>query len=669
MSRKRDHGKAAASATSEGRGYQYLEHQAWMLTPPWIVLVVLVVAGGVLHLALRGDPMRLAWGVFGLTTGTTVLAAVAAVVGRARGGATQAYAVITVITAGLWLVVSTIVGLGVLGLDLAAALIGAVGALAWNLRHLLRGAGDSHGHSRAQSWADMADEVKTLRGAIRERRTEGATHEVTLELPPGMTAQEAQQDVPRIAQLLRIPATGARMTPDPDDAGVVTLRITPEDMLRHTIHWPGPTAAGRSIAEPISLGRYEDGQDLTLTLPGVAGRRPLSHIILVGMTGAGKSELLQVLVAESATRIDCVLDYLDVAGKAEQTVAPLKRAIRTLVTDKKSGAAYLKRRLAEVPDRARALAAVGMREWQPGAPVPFEILVIDEGASLVAESDDFVEMARVLRSVGILLVLAIQRITYDQMPTSARANFGTVACFGVRTSADAGMTLSPETIDAGAAPEQWRNRRPGYLYLEAPGIDEERYSMPARAYLAKADDVQRIIEQAAPLRWSAEPQPTPGGRDAARLAAQARIVASTALAEPAEEAEIVDDDQGDEPTPAYAPPAHLAEQLAGVDPDAELADIPGVDMAARIGPPERVPPLTPAQAEEALDAFLAEFRAIDPGQFQRRDLIEAGALQVCGRGKSWLSEALGRRVDAGAIERVGEACDGVYAWAPALAGR
>jgi hypothetical protein len=661
MSRKRKPQKGAAPETVErGSGYQYLENQAWMLTPPWITLITLAILGAVLHMLLSVNPVRLAWGVFGLTVGTGVLTASTAVIAAARGSVPRVHAIASVSLGGLWLVVASITGLGILGLDLAALLIGAVLAGSWNIRRLLRGSGQDQGHGQAQQWADLADDVKTMQGRIRQQRVEGATRKVSLDLAPGMTAQDAQGDAAKIAAALHVPAIGVRITPDPDDAGRVELSITPEDMLRRTIPWPGPSAGGQSVARPVILGRYEDGADLTLTPPGTRGKQTLSHLLLVGMTGAGKSELLQVLVADMATRTDTEIDYLDVAGKADQTIGPIRAAIRTLITDRQEAEAYLKGLLRSVPARAQALARVGMREWAEGAPIPFRAVVIDEGAALIAESADFVELARVLRSVGVWLILAIQRVTYDQMPTSARANFGTVACFGVHSAKDAGYALSGETMDAGAVPHVWRNRKPGYLYLEAPGVNPDRYAMPARAFLADAADVERIIGEAAAIRH--------GGAAIAQVRIpspeETRAAATRALAEAGEEGEIIDDDMLDPETAAaaYRAPIRMSETLGRIDPDADLPDIPGADMSQHLGQPERIPPLTPEQARNALDEFLAEWRAGDDGQFRRSDLISGGVLQVTGRRKSWLSGQLQSLVDAGELEQVGDREDGVYAW-------
>src|SRR5512142_266074 len=658
----------AGEALAGGRGHHYVEHQAWLLVPPWLALIGLAVAGPVLHLVLAQNVLRLAWGVFALTLATVVLVAFAAWVTKARGPVVRLMAVASVTAAGLWMIVATIVGILVVGVDLVALLVGVILATMANIRRLTRGTGEDQGHQGAQEWAELASDIKTFRGKIHSARTVGATKKIRMELPPDVTVQDVQQELPRVAQVMRMQANGARVTQDPDDAAMVEMTLAPVDVLKETIPWPGPSAPGRSIALPVCFGDYEDGLPLELTLSGKRGKSPMSHIVIVGMTGAGKSEVIQILVGEAGTRIDVVIDYIDVAGKAEQTVGPLRPAIRNLITDKPEAHAYLRRKLAEVPDRARLLASVGMREWAEGAPVPLELVIIDEGASLVSESTDFVEMARLLRSVGVLIVLAQQRITYDQLPTSARANFGTVLCFGVRSARDARETLSTETIEAGASPEAWRNRKPGYLYCEAPSIDPERHAMPARAYLARPEDIQHVLVEASPIRW--KPQGSVAVPTPEETRAAASRIMSKALADNGAEAERVDDPDGtDEPGPADAPPAGLAAEMADVDPDAPLRDVPNVDMDQRIGPPDRIPPHTPEQAEAAFEEFLVAFRQeTDGAQFQRRDLIAAGVLQATGRKKGWLSGALGRRVDAGLLQRVGDREDGIYAWTPALAG-
>lgn len=663
MSRRGATKKAAAEkAVTSGHGAKYVEHQAWMLTPPWITAGGLYAAAEAGHLLLAGDPINLAWGAVGLTCSTGTLALVTHIAGQARGPVVRIHATATVGAGGAWMIIGTIVG--PIHQGLALTYLGVAGTLAasWNIRRLLRGQGDTD--QRPSRWDEISDSVQTLKSKVGAIRVEATTAKVELGIPDGVTAAEVQADAPRLEQLLGTKPGGVRVVTDPDDASRVELHITPVDMLREMIPWPGPVAAGRSVSVPVALGRYEDSEDVALVLPGIFGRQSMSHVLVVGMTGAGKSELLQVLVAELGTRRDVVIDYLDVAGKAEQTVGPIRQAIRTLVTDRVEAERYLRLRLCEVPDRARVLAAQGMREWREGATVPFEIIIIDEGASLVSESSDFVEIVRLFRSVGILVVVGMQRATYDQMPTSARANFGTVLCFGVRTAADAKTALSGETIDAGAAPENWRNRKPGYLYLEAPGVDPDRYAMPARAYLAQAGDVERILGEATHLRYQVDPAATtikpPGSGTAAGVGPAAGPPAAGEDHDPEGSRKGGETSHPDDGL-SYTPPDGVSAELDRADPDADLTIPESMDMNRLLGPP--LPVLTAEQAEEMFDTFIRSYRdASGGGQFRRRDLLAAGVVQATGRRQGWISGALGRRVDAGVLVRIGDREDGIYAY-------
>ena len=165
---------------------------------------------------------------------------------------------------------------------------------------------------------------------------------------------------------------------------------------------------------------------------GVTGSGPLEidlatdgpHILLAGTTGAGKSELLQTLVASLAlgNRPDelvfVLVDYK--GGAAFKDCARLPHTVG-LVTDLD---AHLTARAltsldAEVRRRERVLAAAGAKDLEdyqrlPGrSPLPRLALVIDEFRVLAQEMPDFiaglVRIAAVGRSLGIHLVLATQR--------------------------------------------------------------------------------------------------------------------------------------------------------------------------------------------------------------------------------------------------------------------
>ncbi|MGH3711044.1 MAG: FtsK/SpoIIIE domain-containing protein, partial [Pseudonocardiaceae bacterium] len=152
------------------------------------------------------------------------------------------------------------------------------------------------------------------------------------------------------------------------------------------------------------------------------------HGLIAGTTGAGKSELLQTLVASLAVAnrpdamVFVLVDYK--GGSAFKDCADLPHTAG-MVTDLDSH--LVERALesisAELRRRERLLADAGAPDIEsyllvagatPGLPLlPRLLIVIDEFASLVRELPDFVtglvDLARRGRSLGIHLILATQR--------------------------------------------------------------------------------------------------------------------------------------------------------------------------------------------------------------------------------------------------------------------
>lgn len=640
--------RQVASAAEFTGGAVYVENQIWALLPPWLSAAALFLVGGVAHLAW-GDPDRVGLVSAFLGAVSVLLVGLTWWVSRPRHAVVQTLSIVTVTLGGLWMVLATNYGWGH-GLWWVYPLPVLPLCVAWNIKRLLRGTGHDGRGTAPSQWGDVAEKVHILKAQVNGMSQKGSRLTVQAQLEPGTTQAQAIQEASQMASLMQTPPGGVTVTADPDDASRVEVGFVPVDMLRKTFTWPGPSHPGTSIADhPIVLGTYQDGDPVLLELVGRRGGKVVSHIMIQGTSGSGKSELLQVLSDEIMSRCDTELEYIDTGGKADQTLGPLLPGLTRASTTDADARQHLSDLNREIEPRSRHLTSVGVREWTPGCGLSFKIVIIDEaGDSIAADKKGFTRLARKARSVGIQLVVAQQNFSQRTMPVDARKNFGTGICLGIMEAGDASWVLSDDTIDGGAQPWKWMNRFPGYFYIEDGGIDQRRWLLAARACLTDPDEVRQSVAANAVHRWKGAP---------------------LQLADSIDDDDDTQAGEGDgfDPGPAvssYEPPPHLAAEMEGLDPDASMPE-GGLDMDRELGAPAE--PRTTAQAVAELDQIIAEAREAGLREFKRSDLIARGALARCGRTKSWISGELGRRVDRGELARVGDPAEGVYAWADLLA--
>jgi hypothetical protein len=502
-----------------------------------------------------------------------------------------------------------------------------------------------------------------------------------------------------------LPLSSIIATPSRKRHDRVFLDFVLEDTLAVVRWWPGPAAAGQSIAAaPTRFGLYEDrvyaerfGPAITADMARALGRdeKNLTHLMAEGMNGSGKSSAFRVLVTDGATRIDAE-DWLIDTVKKLQTFGQLAGAFQWFATTVPEARALV-RFLADVVIGFRAdyLGSHGYDNWEPGCGLPYLRVWVEEGGIVANELDKLDAVLNSARSAGVEINLSVQRAHHALVDTNVRAAFGETMSFGCKGSDDV-FAMPDELRDAGADPSQWGNRQPGKNFYAGAELDLDRQLMPDRAFNVDASTCREIIAKYAPLReaWIAEHCPdwrrlleaadkrgvwakrTTGAAVLAKIAgAEGRRAAAEIGAEPASpyepqilaeadeiiEAELMPlpDDDDEEPEITMDELDLDPETAAGVAEDAGIdprAPLPPFDPADSLDFGKR--PETDRPREESVAALRSYLMNKGEGfEFAPRDIYD----EVCpalGRGGSWVRGELLRLADDGMLQH--DRAEGVY---------
>ncbi|MFC0527237.1 FtsK/SpoIIIE domain-containing protein [Phytohabitans kaempferiae] len=183
----------------------------------------------------------------------------------------------------------------------------------------------------------------------------------------------------------------------------------------------GPTL---SIFDPVHIGIDEFGHPVRVPMI-------YRNMLIGGEPGAGKSALLNAVVAHAALSLDCRLCLLD--GKQVE-LGQWRHCADAFVGPSLDRALALLRRLSIMMDRRYAyLLDCERRKIQPADTFTAYLVAVDEIAYFSAtagkkqEREEFSSLLRDLvargRAVGIIVVAATQRPSSDIIPTSLRDLF------------------------------------------------------------------------------------------------------------------------------------------------------------------------------------------------------------------------------------------------------
>ncbi|MFH8620567.1 plasmid transfer protein TraB [Streptomyces vietnamensis] len=607
-----------ARGSGGGTIARYLLHRAKPHLPPWLGVAGTGIAGALGHLRWADSAAAGA----GLTLASVALTSATWWIGRTTSQQRRLHSAITVAAGSAWLTGACLAGPTAGPLDDLYLMGGPALALSWNVRMMMRRTDEAPAAVGGDK--GLLEKVGLARAAIGSTKVEPNRITAQIALEPGeQTTDDVAKVLPRLASALDLPTTALRFMPNADSARRGELVIVPEDMLSEVVEYDGPSNLGGSIADPLVIGRYDDGSPLMLWLPGDPEQgRNATHLLIAGGTGSGKGDGALNVLTEIVSRTDVNVLLSD--PKSFQDFRPLLPAFDWAEEGGPGTEAMVEALQAAIPARTRWLGAHRYRQWTTAAAqrqtdpahscrpdgtacgcqgMAYLVAWFEEAANtLRALGDDaFTGIAQEARAAGVSLIVSLQRPSYDQMSTSTRASLPSVLAFGCDPR-DEGFALPETVLDAGAHPGAWGNRRPGYCYLVSAGIPEDRYPAPARTrrFTTRSMDV---MEQLAD--WAAAhgaPMDPVTVRAFEATVGNAYTHRTRHTADPAPQLRAVDDEEAEEMNTGML----LDPEDDGIDPDAELPDPEDGDDEPLFGKEQGRKP-TPEEARLLLEQALEEF--------------------------------------------------------------
>jgi FtsK/SpoIIIE family len=309
-------------------------------------------------------------------------------------------------------------------LIVAAAFL--VATITWTREPLAHALFRSHLRRRwalACRHAELATRNDRIPRITRCRLTK-AGEQLRVRVPAGGQVPDLEAKAERIAAFLAV--REVRITRDPASARHAKVVVLRRDPLADPIPtpWPLVDAGALSPWQPIPVGVDEDGTQVTVTLPE-------RNLLLGGEPGAGKSNVLQLLVAVGALDPDVRLTLFD--PKLVELAVWQGAAARLVGPNVEEAIDVLRGLISELDDRYRHLLANRARKVTQGDGLPLHLVGIEELAYFTNGPDrkaaqafsvllrDFVARGR---AAGMVTVATTQKPSADVVPTFLRDLFG-----------------------------------------------------------------------------------------------------------------------------------------------------------------------------------------------------------------------------------------------------
>jgi len=235
---------------------------------------------------------------------------------------------------------------------------------------------------------------------------------------------------------------------------------------------------------PVALGKGIGGE------PVIADLARMPHLLVAGTTGSGKSVGVNAMILSLLYRLspaDCRLIMIDPKMLELSVYNGIPHLLSPVVTDPHQAAATLAWAVAEMEERYKRMAQLGVRNieifntrvrnarklGEPVSrtvhtgydeatgealyvkerielePMPYIVIVVDEFADLMVVAGKEVEgsvqrLAQMARAAGIHLIMATQRPSVDVVTGTIKANFPTRIAFKVASKVDSRTILNEQ---------------------------------------------------------------------------------------------------------------------------------------------------------------------------------------------------------------------------------
>lgn len=339
----------------------------------------------------------------------------------------------------------------------------------------------------------LADLVKDKRGKeyqprLGRVRSDGWRDRVRVRMVKGQAPEQWELHASGLAHSFHAHSCRVRVL----KPGRLELDFVHSDPLAAPIMLPDRAKDSAVDLKRVLIGRTESGRPWRLRLLG-------THVLNVGVSGAGKGSLLWSVVSALAPAIRAghvKLYGIDPKGGMELGQAP--EVFHRVVFDNGDKAVTMLEDIAaEVKRRAESYRGL-RRTWTAETGDPFLLLIIDELADVVAYQTDKglrERAARALQAItsqgrapGVCVLGLLQDPRKEIVPF--RHLFSTRVAMRLDEPAQVDMVLGDGVRQRGAAAHEISEHVPGVAWIKEDG---KREPVRARAFHVTDDDLAQLI--------------------------------------------------------------------------------------------------------------------------------------------------------------------------------